>query len=106
MGMLSNIWNSPHIDMHSKYLYFVAIIINQLLWGCESWALKESSLNDLNVFLHQSIRRILSISIYQVIEDKISNEKIIERLYNIPDLNRMIAARQLQFTGKIARGDN
>ena len=34
MGMLSNIWSCPHIDMHSKYLYFMAIIINQLLWGC------------------------------------------------------------------------
>jgi hypothetical protein len=106
MGMLSNIWNSPHIDMHSKYLYFLAIIINQLLWGCENWALKESSLNDLNIFLHQSIRRILGISIHQVFEEKISNEKIRGIFYNIPDINNMIAARQLQFIGKIAREED
>ena len=82
MGMLKNIWNCEHIDLHSKHLYFVAIIINQLLWGCESWALKESSLNDLDIFLHQSIRRIMGIKMEQVKEERLSNESLRKRFYN------------------------
>ena len=41
MGAMKNIWDDQHVDLYSKYLLFLAIPINQLLWGCESWALKE-----------------------------------------------------------------
>ena len=103
--MLKNIWNCEHMDMHSKYLYFVAIIINQLLCGCESWALKESSLNDLDIFLHQSIRCIMRIKWEQVKEERISNKIIRKWFYNIKDVQSLIATRPLQFIEKIVRGD-
>ena len=63
MGINKNLWNCPHTDMFSKYQLFLALVVTQLLWGCESWALKETSLNDVDVFLHQSIRRIIGIRI-------------------------------------------
>ena len=30
MGALKNIWDDPNIDLHSKYLFFLAMPINQL----------------------------------------------------------------------------
>ena len=106
MGALKNIWDDPHIDLHSKYLFFLAMPINQLLWGCECWALKESSLNDIDVSIHQSIRRILGIKMEEVKNERISNKKIREKFYNIQDGRSMIATRQLQFIGKVIRKDN
>ena len=76
MAAVKNIWDNPHIELHSKYLFFFAMPINLLLWGCECWALKESSLNDIEVFIHQSIRRILGIKMEDVKNERISNKKI------------------------------
>jgi hypothetical protein len=33
MGTHKNVWNSPHLDIWSKYLLFCAIPMNLLFWG-------------------------------------------------------------------------
>ena len=40
--------------------------MNLLLWGAETWSLRKTQLNQLEVFLHRSIRRILQISMSTV----------------------------------------
>ena len=90
----------------TKYLLFMAIPINQLLWGCESWALKETSLKDIDIFITQSIRCIIGISMSEVKENKITNKKLQAKFYNIQSGRSMIAARQLQFLGKLVRSEN
>ena len=106
MGMLKYVWEDPHIDLYSKYLFFVAMPLNLLLWGCESWALKKTSYNDLNVFLHQSIRRIIGISMMQVTDKRMSIEKLRKLFYNIPDACTLIAVKQLNFIGKVVRRED
>ena len=66
MGALNRFWKDTSVDPRSKYLIFLAITINLLLWGFESWALRVSLLNKLEVFLHQSIRRILVVTMRQL----------------------------------------
>jgi hypothetical protein len=56
MGALKNVWNSPHLDIRSKYLLFRAIPMNLLLWGCETWLIQKALLNKHEVFLHCNIR--------------------------------------------------
>ena len=104
MGALKEVWRNPHLDTYSKYLLFRAIPMNLLLWGCENWSLRQDLLRRLEVFLHRSIRRILHITITQVQEDHIRNDKIRRMFYDIPCVNNMIAARQLGFLGKVVRG--
>ena len=41
MGMLKKLWNDQHVDLYSNHLFFLAIPLNQLLWGFEKWALSE-----------------------------------------------------------------
>jgi len=106
MGAMKNIWDNQHIDLYSKYLLFLAIPINQLLWGCKSWALKESLLNDIDIFITQSIRHIIGISMTEVKENRISNKKLQEKFYNIQSGHNMIAARQLQFLGKLVHSED
>ena len=104
MGALKHFWKNQYVDLHTKVLIFKAIPLNLLLWGCETWALRESHLNSLDVFLHRSIRRILGITITQVQDEHIKNESIRKTFYNIPDIRSQIAIRQMSFLGKVVRG--
>ena len=106
MGALNSFWSNPYVDMYYKHTIFMAIPINLLLWGCESWALRESHYDKLDAFLHKSIRRILRITITEVREEKIRNERIRKIFYNIPDIRSIIAARISRFIGKVIRGPN
>ena len=55
MGALKEVWRNPHLDIYNKYLLFRAIPVNLLLWGAESWSLRKTQLDQLEVFLHRSI---------------------------------------------------
>ena len=103
MEALNHFWSDRAVDDYSKYLIFRAIPINLLLWGCESWALRETTLRKLEVFLHQSIRKILWINITQVIDERITNGSIRNRFFSIPTIRKQIAQRQLTFIGKVVR---
>ena len=92
MGALKEVWRNQHLDIYSKYLLFRPIPMNLLLWGCETWSLRQSLLNKLEVFLHRSIRRILAINMTRVKEERIRNTKIRNIFYGIPDVEHMIAA--------------
>ena len=59
---LNHFWKYTSIDLRRKYLISVAIPVNILIWGCESWSLRVSLLNKLEVFIHRSIRRILGVT--------------------------------------------
>jgi hypothetical protein len=98
MGALKEIWNNPYLDTYNKYLLFRAIPMNLLLWGCETWSLQQ--------FLHKSIRCILKISMFLVINEKLRNEQVRTTFYAyaMPCVKNMIAARQLDYIGKLIRG--
>ena len=94
----------PHLDVYNKYQLFQAILMNLLLWGAKTWSLSKSQLDQLEVFLHRSIRRILQISMSMVKEEKNWNERVREMFYSIPCVQNMIAAQQTDFIGKMMRG--
>ena len=76
MGRMNKVWRNPHLDLYNKYLLFRAVPMNLLLWGAETWSLRQSQLDKLEVFLHQSIRRILQISTTKVQEQRIHKDKV------------------------------
>ena len=105
MGALKHFFNNPHVNKKSKYLIFKAIPINLLLWGCETWAIKQTHRDKLEAFLQRHLRRILKIPMSQVMEEHISSDQMREKFYNIPNITTMIAVRQLSFIGKVVRSD-
>ena len=102
-GALTKFWYNRHVDTYSKYLIFQAIPMNLLLWGCEAWSLRKVLLMKLVVFLTQNIRRIQKISMFQVKRERITNDQVRQRFYDIPCVENMIAARLLSFIGKAVR---
>ena len=89
------------MNMYSNYMIFWVIPWNLLLSGFERWALRQSLLDKLVVFLHRSIRRILGIRIGQVRERHIKNSHICTMSYNIPCVRNQVAFKQLTYVGKI-----
>ena len=71
MGALKFFWDSDKVDIPSKYSIYMAIPMNLLTWGCESWALTRVLIKKLEVFHMSSIRRILRIKRSEVMEDRI-----------------------------------
>jgi hypothetical protein len=100
MGALKEIWHNPHLDIYNKYLLFCAIPMNLLLWGAETWSLCKTQLDQLEIFLYCSIRRILQILMTKVKEDQIRNEKVHKLFYSIQCVRNMIAAHQANLLGK------
>ena len=78
--------------------------MNLLLWGPETWLLRKPQLDKLEVFLHQSIRRILQISMTTVQEQRLRNGKIRDMFYSFPCVRNMIVARQMDYVEKMIRG--
>jgi hypothetical protein len=106
MGKLKEVWRNPHLDVYNKYLLFLfcAIQMNLLLWGAETWSLRKSQLDKLEVFLYRSIWRILHISMTKVSEQHLHNDKVRKMFYSIPCVRNMIAAQQMDFVGKMVCG--
>ena len=69
-GALSSFFSLQEINTRSKYLIFMAIQSNLLLWGCESWALRKDLLEKLERFVNRKIRSILSLNMTNVKEEK------------------------------------
>jgi hypothetical protein len=104
MGALKEVWRNPPLNVYNKYLLFRAIPMNLLLWGAETWLLWKSQLDKLEVFLHCSIWRTLQISMTKVQEQWLRNDKVQGMFYSIPCIRKMIAARQMDFVGKMIGG--
>ena len=73
------------------------------IWDCEIWSVSKSLLLLLEAFLHRSIRRVLNITMCQVMDDQIKNSGIRTSVYNIPSVRNPITVRQLTCIGKMLR---
>jgi hypothetical protein len=52
VGGLTNFFLNKAVDLFTKKLIFLAISVNAVLHGCESWALTAQHINKLQVFFH------------------------------------------------------
>ena len=104
MGGILPYFTCVHFDIFSKYLIFMTIPMNPLLWGCKYWALRELHLNQLSTFMHTAIRSITGITIIEVIEDRIRNIRVRKICFNIPGVHSQIVNRLCIFIRKVVRG--
>eukprot|EP00978_Attheya_sp_CCMP212_P010941 scaffold26612_cov56-Attheya_sp.AAC.9 len=93
MGALRKYFRYKQVSLTAKRLIYLAIPINLVLWGAESWVISGKSIEKLSVFHTRSIRAIIRINIYQVQEHRITNASILERI-NLPNMENLVAKRQ------------
>eukprot|EP00978_Attheya_sp_CCMP212_P030023 scaffold108944_cov38-Attheya_sp.AAC.1 len=58
---LTHLWRNKHIKLGIKVWLYLALPVNTLLWGCESWAISAEAARRLESFHTKSIRKILGI---------------------------------------------
>ena len=96
MVALHHFWRNPYADLRAKKLsIFLALPANLLLWGCKTWALRQTHIDQLNVFWHRSIQNTLGIPMQDVIDDHISNKQIRKIFHDIPDAFATLPARSM-----------
>jgi hypothetical protein len=71
VGSLGEFFDRNKISTRAKYLVFMAIPINLLMWGCKSWALRKDLLLKIVRSVNRNIRRILGINMRRVMEEHI-----------------------------------
>ena len=103
-GAMKEFFRLDQVNTYSKYLIFMAIQINLLLWGCECWALRKDLLLKLERFVNRKIRNILNLNMWHVKDERITTEELRKRFNNIPSVQTLIDVRRMKFLGQIIRG--
>jgi hypothetical protein len=102
MGM-NELFRCKDISRRTKKFLYHAIPLLTVLWGCETWALKEEEKRMLEVFYHGAIRRILGISRQRVRDEKTTNFAVSNKFLNVPTMMNIVKRRTLKYIGKVVR---
>ena len=86
-----------------KKQFFIATIVNILLWGCESLTLRADDLKKLEVFHHKGIRHVLNVSKWKQKTDRLKNCDLRRKLDGIAMIQDTIEERRLDWLGNVAR---
>ena len=95
MGALNGFFKRPQVNTYSKYLIFMAIPINLLLWSFESWALRKDLLLKLERFITCHVRRIIGLNMYLVQKYKITLKTMRARFNNMPSVQILVDVRTM-----------
>ena len=88
MVAIAKFWTDASVNNLRKYLKFLAIPMNLLLWGYEIWTIQTYLLKKLEVFLHRSIQRILGIIITEVKDQHITNETVRRKFVDVSNIEK------------------
>jgi Reverse transcriptase (RNA-dependent DNA polymerase) len=82
--------------------FFISLVTNNALWGCDSWAMKESHYKQLDMFQNRCIRSMSGMTRYHCQYHHRSMEEMRTAL-GVTKLSSTVRVRQLHFLEKIAR---
>ena len=91
MGTIKHFSDNPYADLKAKHPIFLAIPANLLLWGCKTWVLQQSQINQLNT---------LKIKIEEAKDNHITNKRVQKISFNIPDVETSTTIRQMDYLEK------
>jgi hypothetical protein len=91
MHELTHLWRNKHIELGTKVWLYLALPVNTLLWGCESWAISAEASRRLESFHIKSIRKILGVTMWNIEALRITNKQILKEFNNMPSMENIIA---------------
>jgi hypothetical protein len=89
-----NFWRSKGLTVKMKKVFYIATIINFLLWGCKSLTIRKEYLRRLEVFHHSAIRYIFNISKWQQATTRLSNKGLRSKFDFILNMQETIDERR------------
>ena len=78
-SLKKNLFCNKKIPLHIRKRLFLATTVNQLLWGCESWAITTDIRRKLNTFFNKCVRFVFGISMYEIKEKRIHTYELLEK---------------------------
>jgi hypothetical protein len=102
-GALSScIFSKKDIDLKVKGRIYVSLVLSVLLYGSETWALREDLSQRLRSFHHRCVRTMCRITMAHTIRCKIKTSSLLERL-GIQTVETYYYSRLLRWAGHVAR---
>ena len=80
----------------------MAIVMNPLLWGCETWALLSNDRNRLKVCFNKWLRSMTGTKWSDIREKRLTNKQLHEHLDNIESFDEIYNHRCLNWFMKLA----
>ena len=103
---LNHLWRRDDVSLGLKGRVYKCTVRATLLYGCETWTLRNQDLQQLQVFDMRCLRHIAKISL----SDKISNERVLYRIFKEGSarcsLPSQLNLSRLRWLGHILRMDN
>ena len=94
------------LSIRTKRLVYTTIVLTTLFYGAETWALKATHLQRLNVFHHVCSRAILGVCRSTQWQDRLTSEEIAKRVRLPADIGELLWCHRLRWLGHIARMDS
>lgn len=91
------IYQNPAIALHKRAQLFNTLILSKLVYGCESWVLRDVKSKE---FLHAAIMRLYRRILCSKPEDKQSDEWILKTL-QLPSPTELMRQARLRYLGTI-----
>ena len=104
-GTMSKLLKDQNISTKLRVRAYEATVLNILLFGCESWALKIADRKKLEAFHHRFLRSMLNISMLDVKENHITNENVRRDLGNCYTAHQSMELRRARWLEKLAKMD-
>jgi sorting nexin-29 len=93
------LWSSKEVSISTKSQVYHSAVRSVLLYGCESWALREEDLRRLETFESRKLRQLLGVSY----RDKITNTTILTRAKIKMTIRQTVYDRRMKWLGHILR---
>jgi hypothetical protein len=100
-GALKNILTNKDIDLKVKGSVYVALCLSILLYGSETWCLRDELFNHLRHFHRRCARTMCRITIAHTIRHRISSASLFKRL-SIEPFDKYYNRRLRRWTGHVA----
>jgi hypothetical protein len=105
MPSAEQFFRNRKIKLELRCQMYMAITVNILLWGCDTWALIKSQLMKLRSFHHKCVRQLCgTTTMFNVKEHKIKNEAYLKKT-KLQPIDPLITVRQLRFLTRVAEMD-
>ena len=100
-SLARNILCNKSLGIPTRKRLFIATVTNLLLWGCESWATKESQINKLRVVYDKWIRRMSNVTLKNLKDTHTKMSEIRKLFDDIESLDQIYLKRRLAWFEKI-----
>ena len=101
-SLRSCLFSSANVALEAKTMAYTELILSILLYGAESWCLKEELLHQLRRFHARCIRTMCRITMKHTWKHRINASDLLKRL-GLLKIDAYIRRRQLRWAGHVAR---